>query len=102
MSAPATVAAVTAAAATVSLTHWTSVSALWSLTLASFPVFLSGQLHLSFSLSTGGEDGLKEQREKELIPIQSLNLLLKSIGATLTDVQDVVFKYTISLVSLCS
>uniref|UniRef100_A0A3Q3WPE0 Uncharacterized protein n=1 Tax=Mola mola TaxID=94237 RepID=A0A3Q3WPE0_MOLML len=50
------------------------------------------KLHLSFSLSTGGEDGLKEQREKELIPVQSLNLLLKSIGATLTDVQDVVFK----------
>ncbi|KAM3611748.1 uncharacterized protein V6R79_023535 [Siganus canaliculatus] len=50
------------------------------------------KLHLSFSLSTGGEDGLKEQRDKELIPVQSLNLLLKSIGATLTDVQDVVFK----------
>ncbi|XP_057687082.1 vacuolar protein sorting-associated protein 13A isoform X2 [Corythoichthys intestinalis] len=50
------------------------------------------KLHLSFSLSTGGEDGLKEKRERELIPIQSLNLLLKSIGATLTDVQDVVFK----------
>ncbi|NXX37114.1 VP13A protein, partial [Nicator chloris] len=27
-----------------------------------------------------------------LIPFQSLNLLLKSIGATLTDVQDIVFK----------
>lgn len=51
------------------------------------------QLHLSVSLSTGGEDGLKEKRDKELIPVQSLNLLLKSIGATLTDVQDVVFKY---------
>lgn len=50
------------------------------------------QLHLSLSLSTGGEDGLKEQRKSELIPVQSLNLLLKSIGATLTDVQDVVFK----------
>ncbi|XP_033475720.2 intermembrane lipid transfer protein VPS13A isoform X1 [Epinephelus lanceolatus] len=50
------------------------------------------KLHLSLSLSTGGEDGLKEKREKELIPVQSLNLLLKSIGATLTDVQDVVFK----------
>ncbi|XP_077456591.1 intermembrane lipid transfer protein VPS13A isoform X1 [Stigmatopora argus] len=50
------------------------------------------KLHLSFSLSTGGEDGLKEKRERELIPVQSLNLLLKSIGATLTDVQDVVFK----------
>ncbi|XP_035848434.1 vacuolar protein sorting-associated protein 13A isoform X2 [Sander lucioperca] len=50
------------------------------------------KLHLSFSLSTGGDDGLKEKRDKELIPVQSLNLLLKSIGATLTDVQDVVFK----------
>ncbi|XP_063754200.1 vacuolar protein sorting-associated protein 13A isoform X1 [Eleginops maclovinus] len=50
------------------------------------------KLHLSFSLSTGGEDGMKEKRDKELIPVQSLNLLLKSIGATLTDVQDVVFK----------
>lgn len=51
------------------------------------------QLHLSVSLSTGGEDGMKQERETELIPVQSLNLLLKSIGATLTDVQDVVFKY---------
>ncbi|KAM7018715.1 intermembrane lipid transfer protein VPS13A isoform 2-T2 [Tautogolabrus adspersus] len=50
------------------------------------------KLHLSFSLSSGGEDGNKEKRDKELIPVQSLNLLLKSIGATLTDVQDVVFK----------
>ncbi|XP_041957413.1 vacuolar protein sorting-associated protein 13A isoform X2 [Alosa sapidissima] len=50
------------------------------------------KLHLSFSLSTGGEDGQKEKRQTELIPVQSLNLLLKSIGATLTDVQDVVFK----------
>ncbi|XP_063050952.1 vacuolar protein sorting-associated protein 13A [Engraulis encrasicolus] len=50
------------------------------------------KLHLSFSLSSGGEDGLKEKRQTELIPVQSLNLLLKSIGATLTDVQDVVFK----------
>lgn len=50
------------------------------------------QLHLSFSLSSAGEDGNKEKRETEVIPVQSLNLLLKSIGATLTDVQDVVFK----------
>ncbi|KAL2092597.1 hypothetical protein ACEWY4_012395 [Coilia grayii] len=50
------------------------------------------KLHLSFSLSSGGEDGLKKKRQAELIPVQSLNLLLKSIGATLTDVQDVVFK----------
>uniref|UniRef100_A0AAR2KW21 Vacuolar protein sorting 13 homolog A n=1 Tax=Pygocentrus nattereri TaxID=42514 RepID=A0AAR2KW21_PYGNA len=50
------------------------------------------KLHLSFSLSSGGEDGNKTKRETELIPVQSLNLLLKSIGATLTDVQDVLFK----------
>ncbi|NXU72099.1 VP13A protein, partial [Oreotrochilus melanogaster] len=50
------------------------------------------KLHISFSLSTGGEDSNKEERKNELIPLQSLNLLLKSIGATLTDVQDVVFK----------
>ncbi|KAG7480235.1 hypothetical protein JOB18_046294 [Solea senegalensis] len=50
------------------------------------------KLHLSFSLSTGGEDGLKSKRDREIIPVQSLNLLLKSIGATLTDAQDVVFK----------
>ncbi|XP_061483494.1 intermembrane lipid transfer protein VPS13A isoform X2 [Rhineura floridana] len=50
------------------------------------------KLHLSFSLSTAGEDSNKEERSKELIPFQSLNLLLKSIGATLTDVQDVVLK----------
>ncbi|KAJ8413943.1 hypothetical protein AAFF_G00065410 [Aldrovandia affinis] len=50
------------------------------------------KLHLSVSLSSGGEDGNKEKRETEVIPVQSLNLLLKSIGATLTDVQDIVFK----------
>uniref|UniRef100_A0A8C0H0X3 Vacuolar protein sorting 13 homolog A n=1 Tax=Chelonoidis abingdonii TaxID=106734 RepID=A0A8C0H0X3_CHEAB len=50
------------------------------------------KLHLSFSLSTGGEDSNKEERQHELIPVQSVNLLLKSIGATLTDVQDVIFK----------
>ncbi|XP_072538496.1 intermembrane lipid transfer protein VPS13A isoform X2 [Salminus brasiliensis] len=50
------------------------------------------KLHLSFSLSSAGEDGNKTKRETEVIPVQSLNLLLKSIGATLTDVQDVVFK----------
>lgn len=51
------------------------------------------QLHLSFSLSTAGEDGNKKEREAEFIPVQSLHLLLKSIGATLTDAQDVLFKY---------
>ncbi|KAG1949192.1 vacuolar protein sorting-associated protein 13A isoform X1 [Pimephales promelas] len=50
------------------------------------------KLHLSFSLSTAGEDGNKKEREAEFIPVQSLHLLLKSIGATLTDAQDVLFK----------
>ncbi|XP_077200846.1 intermembrane lipid transfer protein VPS13A isoform X1 [Paroedura picta] len=50
------------------------------------------KLHLSFSLSTGGEDSNKEENRKDLIPVQSINLLLKSIGTTLTDVQDVVLK----------
>ncbi|XP_051963977.1 intermembrane lipid transfer protein VPS13A-like isoform X2 [Xyrauchen texanus] len=50
------------------------------------------KLHLSLSLSTGGEDGNKKERETEIVPLQSLNLLLKSIGATLTDAQDVLFK----------
>lgn len=56
-------------------------------------VYFVWQLHLSFSLSTGGEDSNKKERENEIIPVQSLNLLLKSIGATLTDAQDVLFKY---------
>ncbi|KAL8203308.1 UNVERIFIED_CONTAM: Vacuolar protein sorting-associated protein 13A, partial [Gekko kuhli] len=50
------------------------------------------KLHLSFSLSTGGEESNKEEKHNDLIPVQSLNLLLKSIGTTLTDVQDVVLK----------
>uniref|UniRef100_A0A8C1Q848 Vacuolar protein sorting 13 homolog A n=1 Tax=Cyprinus carpio TaxID=7962 RepID=A0A8C1Q848_CYPCA len=50
------------------------------------------KLHLSFSLSSGGEDGNKIERETGVILVQSLNLLLKSIGATLTDAQDVLFK----------
>uniref|UniRef100_A0A6G1RFM0 Vacuolar protein sorting 13 homolog C n=1 Tax=Hypotaenidia okinawae TaxID=2861861 RepID=A0A6G1RFM0_9GRUI len=41
------------------------------------------KLHLSLSLASGGE---------EMIAIHSLNLLLKSIGATLTDVDDLIFK----------
>lgn len=50
------------------------------------------KLHLSFSLSTAGEDGNKKERESEFIPVQSLHLLLKSIGATLTGAHDVLFK----------
>uniref|UniRef100_A0A3P9AR25 Vacuolar protein sorting 13 homolog C n=1 Tax=Maylandia zebra TaxID=106582 RepID=A0A3P9AR25_9CICH len=44
-------------------------------------------LHLSLSLGSSGDD-LVEETEA----IQSLNLLLKSIGATLTDVDDIIFK----------
>ncbi|XP_026058511.1 vacuolar protein sorting-associated protein 13A isoform X2 [Carassius auratus] len=50
------------------------------------------KLHLSFSLSTGGEDGNKKERGSEVIPVHLLSVLLKSIGATLTDAQDVLFK----------
>ncbi|KAM8801927.1 intermembrane lipid transfer protein VPS13A isoform 1-T1 [Rhynchonycteris naso] len=49
------------------------------------------KLHLSVSLSSGKE-AAKDSEHEGLIAIRSLNLLLKSIGATLTDVQDVVFK----------
>uniref|UniRef100_A0A8B9G2X3 Vacuolar protein sorting 13 homolog C n=1 Tax=Amazona collaria TaxID=241587 RepID=A0A8B9G2X3_9PSIT len=47
------------------------------------------KLHLSLSLASGGEDSDKGE---EMIAIHSLNLLLKSIGATLTDVDDLIFK----------
>ncbi|XP_033612139.1 vacuolar protein sorting-associated protein 13C, partial [Fukomys damarensis] len=46
------------------------------------------KLHLSLSLSSGDEESDKQ----EMIAIQSVNLLLKSIGATLTDVDDLIFK----------
>ncbi|XP_068617083.1 intermembrane lipid transfer protein VPS13C [Brachionichthys hirsutus] len=45
------------------------------------------KLHLSLSLGSSGDDSAQETAA-----IQSLNLLLKSIGATLTDVDDLVFK----------
>ncbi|XP_029702157.1 vacuolar protein sorting-associated protein 13C isoform X2 [Takifugu rubripes] len=44
------------------------------------------KLHLSLSLGSGEDSG------QEAEAIQSLNLLLKSIGATLTDVDDLIFK----------
>ncbi|KFO96709.1 Vacuolar protein sorting-associated protein 13C, partial [Calypte anna] len=47
------------------------------------------KLHLSLSLASGGE---ASDKEEEMIAIHSLNLLLKSIGATLTDVDDLIFK----------
>ncbi|XP_068814299.1 intermembrane lipid transfer protein VPS13C isoform X2 [Struthio camelus] len=47
------------------------------------------KLHLSLSLASGGE---ASDKDEEMIAIHSLNLLLKSIGATLTDVDDLIFK----------
>uniref|UniRef100_A0A3B3RA21 Vacuolar protein sorting 13 homolog C n=1 Tax=Paramormyrops kingsleyae TaxID=1676925 RepID=A0A3B3RA21_9TELE len=46
------------------------------------------KLHLSLSLGHSGDDS----GQQDALPIQSLNLLLKSIGATLTDVDDLIFK----------
>uniref|UniRef100_A0A803T771 Vacuolar protein sorting 13 homolog C n=1 Tax=Anolis carolinensis TaxID=28377 RepID=A0A803T771_ANOCA len=48
------------------------------------------KLHLSLSLGAGGE--ASDQAKGEMIAIHSVNLLLKSIGATLTDVDDLIFK----------
>ncbi|XP_054421308.1 intermembrane lipid transfer protein VPS13C isoform X3 [Pteronotus mesoamericanus] len=48
------------------------------------------KLHLSLSLGSGGEESGREKQE--MIAVHSINLLLKSIGATLTDVDDLVFK----------
>ncbi|KAJ0001755.1 hypothetical protein NQD34_001551 [Periophthalmus magnuspinnatus] len=45
------------------------------------------KLHLSLSLGSSGDDP-----SQEVAAVQSLNLLLKSIGATLTDVDDIIFK----------
>lgn len=53
--------------------------------------FLLFQLHLSLSLGSSGEDCTQETAA-----VQSLNLLLKSIGATLTDVDDLIFKWDTS------
>ncbi|XP_040844715.1 vacuolar protein sorting-associated protein 13A isoform X2 [Ochotona curzoniae] len=50
------------------------------------------KLHLSVSLSPGREEAKGSEQHGGLGPVHSVNLLLKSIGATLTDVQDVVFK----------
>lgn len=44
------------------------------------------QLHLSLSLGSSGDAA------DEAAALQSFNLLLKSIGATLTDVDDIIFK----------
>ncbi|XP_050931802.1 LOW QUALITY PROTEIN: intermembrane lipid transfer protein VPS13C [Lates calcarifer] len=45
------------------------------------------KLHLSLSLGSSGDDSAQETAA-----LQSFNLLLKSIGATLTDVDDLIFK----------
>ncbi|KAM6942753.1 intermembrane lipid transfer protein VPS13C [Xenentodon cancila] len=45
------------------------------------------KLHLSLSLGSSSNDS-----SQETAALQSLNLLLKSIGATLTDVDDIIFK----------
>nr|XP_057944344.1 intermembrane lipid transfer protein VPS13C isoform X2 [Doryrhamphus excisus] len=45
------------------------------------------KLHLSLSLGSSGDDSAQDAAA-----VQSLNLLLKSIGATLTDVDDLIFK----------
>lgn len=54
-----------------------------------FDFCTDSQVHLSFS--QGGAEG----DSKKAIQIKSefLNLLLKSVGVTLTEIQDVVFKY---------
>ncbi|XP_072349204.1 LOW QUALITY PROTEIN: intermembrane lipid transfer protein VPS13C [Scyliorhinus torazame] len=48
------------------------------------------KLHLSLSLDSGGDESSREKQEA--VPLQSINILLKSIGATLTDVDDLIFK----------
>ncbi|XP_076984207.1 intermembrane lipid transfer protein VPS13C isoform X2 [Tamandua tetradactyla] len=48
------------------------------------------KLHLSLSLGSGGDGS--DRKNQEIIAIHSINLLLKSIGATLTDVDDLIFK----------
>nr|XP_021141464.1 vacuolar protein sorting-associated protein 13C [Columba livia] len=47
------------------------------------------KLHLSLSLASAGE---ASDKGEEMVALHSLNLLLKSIGATLTDVDDLIFK----------
>ncbi|XP_071256543.1 intermembrane lipid transfer protein VPS13C isoform X5 [Salvelinus alpinus] len=46
------------------------------------------KLHLSLSLGSSGD----ESGQQEMMTIQSVNLLMKSLGATLTDVDDLIFK----------
>ncbi|XP_017333077.2 intermembrane lipid transfer protein VPS13C isoform X1 [Ictalurus punctatus] len=46
------------------------------------------KLHLSLSMGSSGD----QSKEGNILALQSVNLLLKSIGATLTDVDDLIFK----------
>ncbi|MCJ8738024.1 hypothetical protein PDJAM_G00030860 [Pangasius djambal] len=46
------------------------------------------KLHLSLSMGSSGD----QSEEGKMLALQSVNLLLKSIGATLTDVDDLIFK----------
>ncbi|XP_026802973.3 intermembrane lipid transfer protein VPS13C isoform X2 [Pangasianodon hypophthalmus] len=46
------------------------------------------KLHLSLSMGSSGD----QSEEGKILALQSVNLLLKSIGATLTDVDDLIFK----------
>eukprot|EP00058_Branchiostoma_floridae_P017686 XP_002603175.1 hypothetical protein BRAFLDRAFT_226506 [Branchiostoma floridae] len=57
------------------------------------------KVHLSFSLHGGGDDKAEKTDEEEKkkapapgIHFKALNLLLQSVGVTLTEIQDVVFK----------
>ena len=57
-------------------------------------MFLSIQTHVSFSLSdTGGEDSdLSKVPQKASVQQNAVRLILQSVGVTLTNVDDVVFK----------
>ncbi|XP_041840973.1 LOW QUALITY PROTEIN: vacuolar protein sorting-associated protein 13C-like [Melanotaenia boesemani] len=57
--------------------------------LSFFEHFHISPIKLHLSLSLGSSD---DESAQETAAVQSINLLLKSIGATLTDVDDVVFK----------
>uniref|UniRef100_A0A8C5P9K6 Vacuolar protein sorting 13 homolog C n=1 Tax=Leptobrachium leishanense TaxID=445787 RepID=A0A8C5P9K6_9ANUR len=61
-------------------------------TLSFFEHFHISPLKLHLSLSLGSGSGSSDKEEQEIVAISSVNLLLKSIGATLTDVDDLIFK----------
>ncbi|XP_026537812.1 vacuolar protein sorting-associated protein 13C [Notechis scutatus] len=61
-------------------------------TLSFFEHFHISPLKLHLSLSLGSGSDASESGQGDMIAIHSVNLLLKSIGATLTDVDDLVFK----------